>query len=146
MIRLGLLISKNILFVLLAITFILQLSGCNSKTEPTILPQINASSKANPKLDSKLDQLVISERSGNATSFARQNNIELLGSSVRVIIEVTPEQIETASQAVNDAGGKIETSSGDLMQAIIPIIELTKVADSSAIQLIRLPMLASPNS
>jgi hypothetical protein len=137
--------GQKISILLLATGLIALLSAC-SASGSTTLPQISSTIKSYPKLDSQLTQLVNADRNGDAAEFARSQNISLNGNSIRVIIEVLPGQIETVSQAVISLGGKVETSNNNLLQALVPVSSLTKLAESSDIRLIRLPMQALPGS
>ena len=101
--------------------------------------------KGNPRLDSHLNQLVSAEKRGEAASFAAQSNIELVGGSVRVIIECVPGQLEAATEAAAEAGAEIETSHDDLLQAVVPVTSLTTLADASSIEFIRLPRYPLPS-
>ena len=112
-------------------------------TEAPPLPPPPA--KANPKLDSRLNQLVAAEQRGEAASFAQQQNIELVAKKVRVIVEALPEQIEAARKAVSTVG-TVEASDGNLLQALVPVSGLPVLAELSSIKLIRLPMQAVPGA
>lgn len=145
MVGAGMKMGRRFAIAFLAAMLVAVVSACAGQDSKN-LPQINPSAKSHPKLDSQLNQLVSAEMSGNAASFARQNNIGLFDGSVRVIIEVLPGQLEAASRAVNGVGGKVETSSDDLLQASVPVNSLTALADSAAIRFVRLPMPVLPGS
>ena len=94
--------------------------------------------KGNPKLGSRLNQLISAYNEGQATVFAQKNNIILVGDSARVIVECFPGQ---AGSAVGPAGtlGVVETTYRDLLQVVVPITQLETLADVSGIKLIRAP-------
>ena len=84
--------------------------------------------KGNPKLDSQLNRLVDAGSLG----------------TVRVIIESMPDQLEAASEAATNAGAKVETSYGNLLQVMVPITSLTTLASATSIRLIRMPQQPLP--
>jgi len=95
--------------------------------------------KGNPNLDSRLNQLIDAEARGEAASYAEQSDIELIDGSVRVIIECVPDKIEAAIEAAKNAGATLETSFENLLQVVVPVVNLTGLADESSIKFIRLP-------
>jgi len=103
----------------------------------------NLPDKGNPKLDSQLNQLVQAEMSGEAASFAEQNNITLVDGRVRVIVECSTGQVGAADEAVS-AVGVVESRYGDLLQAMVPVSSLTALADKASVRLIRLPQQPVP--
>lgn len=95
------------------------------------------------KLSSQLVHLVQAEEQGKVASFAEQNAIDLVGSRVRVIVEVIPGQIDDATRAA--AGfGEVEASYDDMLQMMVPIGRLTALAEGPGIRLVRLPRQAAP--
>jgi hypothetical protein len=96
-----------------------------------------------PKLSSQISALIRAESSGQADSYAQENNIELINHDVRVIVEAIPEQVDTAAEAAARLG-KVETSYENLLQVIIPISGLEDVANEASVRSIRLPMQAEP--
>ncbi len=107
------------------------------------LPPIELPDKGNPKLDSQLNQLVSTETSKRAASFAQESNIELVDGSVRVIVESLPDQVDAAVKAAG-ALGVVETSYRNLLQVVVPISSLTALADTPGIRLVRLPWYPLP--
>jgi len=112
--------------------------------EVVTLSQIELAEKGNPKLDSQLDQLVRAERRGEAASFARQSDIELVDERVRVIVECVPGQLDAATEAATALGASVETSYDNLLQAVVPITSLTALADTPSIRLVRVPWYPLP--
>jgi len=110
------------------------------------LPSFDRPDKGNPKLDSQLNQLVRAERLGEAESFAEQSNIELIEGNVRVIIECVPNQIDNAMLEAQNAGATIEMDYDNLLQVVVPITNLTTLAETESIRFIRLPHLATPGT
>jgi hypothetical protein len=108
------------------------------------LPPFDLPDKGHPTLDSQLNRLVRAEKRGEAASFAEQSNIELIDSSVRVIIECMPGQVDVATEAATGAGATLETSYNNLLQVVVPISRLTALADASSIHFIRLPQYPVP--
>ena len=118
--------------------------ACTSGQDIIDLPPSDLPDKGNPKLDSQLNQLVDAEGHGEAASFAEQSDIELVGRSVRVIIECMPGQLEATTEAATNAGAKLETSYDNLLQVVVPITSLTTLADAESIHFIRLPQYPLP--
>ena len=131
----------TIIVVMLASIGILVLvpAACTSGQDAIDLPPSDLPDKGNPKLDSQLNQLVDAEEHGEAASFAAQSDIELVDGAVRVIIECLPGQLEAATEAATNAGAKLETSYDNLLQVVVPITNLTTLADAASIHFIRLP-------
>ena len=120
--------------------------ACTSDQEVTDLPPLELPDKGNPKLDSQLNQLIQAATKGEAVSFAEQHDIELMDGKVRVIIECLPGQFEAATKAATEAGAKVETSHDDLLQVLMPITNLTTLADTASIRFIRLPQYPVPET
>ncbi len=108
------------------------------------LPPIELPEKGNPKLDSQLNQLVSAETPKRAASFAQESNIEMVDGNVRVIIECLPDQVDAAVKAAG-ALGVVETSYRNLLQVVVPIPQLTALADIPGIRLVRLPWYPLPD-
>jgi len=107
------------------------------------LPPLELPDKGNPKLDSQLNQLVSAQTSKRAASFAQENNIELVDGNVRVIVESLPDQVDAAVKTAG-ALGVVETSYRNLIQVVMPISQLTALADTPGIRLVRLPWYPLP--
>ena len=118
--------------------------ACTSGQDIIDLPPFDSPNKGNPKLDSQLNQLVDAERHGEAASFAERSDIELVDWAVRVIIECVPGQLEAATKSATNAGAKLETSYDNLLQVVVPITNLTTLADAASIHFIRLPQYPLP--
>ncbi|MFH1032268.1 MAG: S8 family serine peptidase [Chloroflexota bacterium] len=114
----------------------------------TDLPPMPPAEKGHPKLDSQLGQLVAAEAKAQAKSFAQQRAIPLVEgkatTEVRTIIEFAPGSLDAAKQAVEAAGGRVEGSYQNLLQAVMPVPNLTTVADKPNVKLVRLPWQALP--
>jgi len=94
-------------------------------------------------LDSQLNQLVSAQTSKRAASFAQESNIELVDGNVRVIVESLPNQVAAAVKAAG-ALGVVETSYRNLIQVVMPVSQLTALADTPGIRLVRLPWYPLP--
>ena len=93
----------------------------------------------NVNLDSALNQLIIAQRQGQAESFARQSNIELINESVWVIIEGAPGQVEAVTLAATEVGAeRLRAGSiGDMknwLKALVPITSLEALANENNIE------------
>ena len=130
-----------ILFFILLISLLL-ISACTANQEQgeDLSPLLEEPEKGNPKLDSHLNQLIRAERQGEAESFARQSDIELVDGNVRVEIECLPDQVDAAAKEAR-ALGTVEIISRRLngVQAVVPITSLTTLAEAESIRFIRLP-------
>ena len=107
--------------------------------EESDLPPLELPEKGNPKLDSQLNQLVSAQTSKKAASFVQESNIELMDGDVRVIVESLPDQVDAATEAATALGASVETSYNNLLQVVVPIAELTALADTPSISLVRSP-------
>ncbi len=108
------------------------------------LPPIELPDKGNPKLDSQLNQLVLAQTLKRAASFAQESNIKMVDGNVRVIVECLPDQVDAAAKAAG-ALGVVETSYRNLLQVVVPISQLTALADTPSIRLVRLPWYPLPD-
>ncbi len=103
------------------------------------LPPLELPEKGNPKLDSQLNQLVSAQTSRRAaSSFAQESNIELVDDNVRVIVESLPDQVDAAVKTAS-ASGVVETTYRNLLQVVMPVSQLTALADTPGIRFVRLP-------
>lgn len=109
----------------------------NVEDPPSI--SIEPPEKGNPKLSGTLNQLIRAEEQGEAEEFARPRGIELVDGSVMVIIECEPGQAEAVAEAAS-ALGIVELSILDLVQVVVPITNLTALAEVESIRFIRLPI------
>ena len=110
------------------------------------LPPLELPEKGNPKLDSQLNRLVSAQTSRRAaSSFAQESNIELVDGNVRVIVECLPDQVDAAATAA-DGLGVVETSYRNLLQVVVPVPQLTALADEPSIRLVRLPWYPLPDA
>ena len=103
--------------------------------------------KGHPKLDSALNQLVVvceAEGISEARAFARQSGIDMKDDRVRVVIEAEPGQEEEVITLAKALGADVETSYGNLVQAVVSIAHLKALADDANITLVRLPSKPMP--
>ena len=101
----------------------------------------NAPKTGNPKLESHLNRLITAYERGEAEAYAAPRDIEVLeGDRVRVSIKCVTGQVEAAARAVGTLGTvEIIVSRYDLIQAVVPIANLTALAEAESILRIRLP-------
>ena len=118
----------------------LSIAGCTSNQDGgENLPSIaEEPEKGNVKLDGTLNQLIRAEQRGEAEEFARQGIIELVDGSVRVMIECLPGHAEEVARAAS-AFGIVELTYRDWVQAVVPITNLTALADIPSVSFVRLP-------
>lgn len=146
------LLSLTVITALLLSISLLSLSSCASnrgETNPPasdnkglILSRIPDPDKGNPKLDSRLQDLIRAEKQGQAEAFAQQRGIDLLDGGVRVIIECVPGQVEAAAKAAINVGAKQVSSQAETnwVVAVVPITSLTALTEEQSIKLIRIPV------
>jgi hypothetical protein len=105
------------------------------------LPPSPPPDKGNPKLDTFLNGLIKAEEHGEAESYARQSDVELVDGNVKVTIEAKLGQLDAAVKAAS-AVGNVELISSDInwVQAVVPINSLTDLAKEESIRLIRNPI------
>ena len=140
-----------ILFLILLIT-LLSIPACTSNREGTnlppadeaeenieVLPPLEPLEKGNPKLGSYLWRLIEAEKQGEAESFAKPREIELVDGDVRVTIECLPGQLDAAAEAAIKAGAKLGKSYKNWLPAFVPITSLEALAEAESIRFIRVP-------
>ena len=152
------------IFVLTALTVVSTTGGCKSpkdttqsNTQPgaggsnpslvTSLPPPPPKS-GHPKLDTQLNDLIEAEKLGNAEAFALENRIELIDGRVEVIVYTDPVQAEAAVEAVKRLGTvrHIWETSPNLISAIVPINNLTTLAEEESIKFIAIPAQSVPQT
>ncbi|MFA5801319.1 MAG: S8 family serine peptidase [Thermoleophilia bacterium] len=97
--------------------------------------------KPDPRIDSSLSQLISSLESGGAgaaADFASRRGLNLTDGSVRVVLESSVTTTEIAA-LVTAAGGRIETSYENLVQAKVPVESIEKIASSPGVSYVRPP-------
>ncbi|MBI4267223.1 MAG: hypothetical protein HY662_00380 [Chloroflexi bacterium] len=128
--------------VLFLLSYGILIIGCQGN--PAVAPDAGKE-EGNPKLESRLNELVRAEERGEAVSFAQQNNITLVDNRVRVIVEVLPGQMAAVTQAAGKLG-IVETSYQNLLQVVIPVAHLTALANEPDVRLIRFPLSVVPDT
>jgi hypothetical protein len=134
-------IGKLVTVALFLSLSVVPMVGCQEQLEPPY----ESIQKGNPKLDSQLNQLIQAEQRGDAASVAEQSNIELVDGNVRVIVECLPDQANAAFEAAIDLG-TVETSYNNLLQVLVPITNLSVLADETSVRFIRLPQYPVPGA
>ena len=124
--------KKLLVLLLIFLIVFLSIPACNSNQEG------NSNQDDNSKLDFNLKRLVDAEERGEAKEFAEPRGIELINGSVTVIIECEPGQAEAVAEAAGTLRN-VELSVRDLVQVVVPITNLTALADISGVHLVRLP-------
>ncbi|MBI4267224.1 MAG: S8 family serine peptidase [Chloroflexi bacterium] len=112
--------------------------------EPT-LPPLELIRNGNPKLDSRLNQMVAAMPSSGISSFALANVVEPEVETVRVIVEALPGQLETAREVAR-AFGTVETDYDNLLQVVVQVAQLNALANSQSVHLVRTPLQAVPET
>ncbi|MHB1325845.1 MAG: S8 family serine peptidase [Thermoleophilia bacterium] len=108
-------------------------------TDPGSIPDDGG--RPNPRIDSSLSQLIARLESGGigaAADFATQRGLLLTDGGVKVVLEGSTSTTETVA-LVTAAGGRTETSYGNMVQALIPVESLEKIAASPGISYVRPP-------
>jgi hypothetical protein len=81
-----------------------------------------------------------------ALTSARASGLHVVDDKVRVVIEALDGDAARVSQLVGSVGGIVESSYETLTQALLPVTALHTVAASSAVQLMRSPIIAFPTT
>ena len=145
--------TKQLAGLLISVALILPLivPACASPQNQTVpgssdnrgfnLPPMPDPDKGNPKLDPRLQDLILAEKRGEAESFARQLGVGLMDGRVRVQIESLPGKLDATTNATA-AVGTVEIIERDFnhVQAVVPISSLTALAEEESIHLIRIPI------
>jgi hypothetical protein len=98
--------------------------------------------KGNPKLGSSLNQLLgpaLRRSFARTIDFAARHHMVLLDNRVQVTIVTTEEAVDEVRYAVEAVGGEYQLHYKDLLQALVPMVELEKLANRPDIQIIREP-------
>jgi len=139
-----------ILASFLAIGLLLNLAiGEEGIIEKTNLSgKITLPPKPLPKLTSAISHLYRTYRERGllpALRTAEAEGIKTSYDTVQVVIEgESKRNISSISSKMEELGGRIETTYKNLIQARIPISELSRLADSAEVKLIRKPLRAFP--
>ena len=80
-----------------------------------------------------------------AAQAARAEGIDVTASGARVIV-VARDDVTAARNAVSDHGGSVERNAGALVQALVPLSDLTALAADPAVALVRKPLTATPDA
>jgi hypothetical protein len=95
--------------------------------------------KGNPKLDSELNRQVSTMDSLRAAGQSRASEAaQAANTKVRVIVECLPGQTAAVKQ-LSRGFGTVETSYSNLQQVMMPIGQLTALANSQSVRLVRTP-------
>ena len=127
-----------------AFFLVVMISGCQGLDASMIPPK----TPVYPNLDSGLSKLVSSYETGGidaALDAAKSQGIQTADGMVRVIIEAEQGGNDAVADAVSNAGGKVETSYENLVQALVPMGQLKSLAGNAAVNRIRLPVKSFPD-
>ena len=127
----------------ITILFILVLVPGTSGCQEDLGTSSSPTDKANPKLESALNQLVQIESQSDLTSFAQQNNIGLNDGKIRVVIECLPVKIEAVANSASSLI-TIESRYENLLQVLVPPANLNTLTQDANIKYIRLPQAIQP--
>lgn len=108
--------------------------------------------QVNPKIESVLVQLHSARSLGNMASFAKQRGMTIHSEivwegqgytvwydSVRVILDFE-DYSEENIEDVESRGVKVETSDGNLVQALVPVFQLQSISKLSFVKYVRVPL------
>ncbi len=112
------------------------------------LPPMEPPEKGNPKLDSHLNALISAYERGEAEAYAAARDIKLPdGDRVRVRIVCVTGQVQAAVEVAGTLGTVENTSRRrPSIQAVVPIANLTALAEAESILRIRLPSESVPGT
>ncbi len=77
--------------------------------------------------------------SSASRSFAAERGLALVNGHVRAVVEARPSRAAAATAVLKGAGATIETASGNLIQALVPVEKLNAVAGAGAVSMVRPP-------
>ena len=106
------------------------------------LSSIEKPGKGHLKLDSVLDQLAATARTGGpgaTASFAHRRNIHLVEGKAKVVIEAEPGMVGAAKKAAAALGADIDATYKGLVRVQVPAASLTALANNPAVRLVRQP-------
>lgn len=118
------------------------------------LDEVPKFKQVNPKIESVLVQLhdVFTKDRGNMTSFAKQRGMTIHSEivwagpsyvvwydSVRVILDFE-DYSEENIEDLERLGVKVETSAGNLVQALVPVFQLQSVSKLTFVKFVRVPL------
>jgi hypothetical protein len=115
-----------------------------AQPETTDLQGLGMTVKGNPKLESALNQLSAISPQAAASAFANQHGLMVTDSKVRVVIEVKAGNEEDVTSRAKALGADVEASYDNLVQALVPVSELEVLANDADVELVRLPLAATP--
>lgn len=132
----GLAIAASLIFTVPAATVKAEPGGNNEKA-----PELDAEwlKKGNPKLDSGLNRLAATANDTmQFRAMAQQADIKIKDNRVRVTVECQPGQKEQGLELVRGAG-EVESTYGDMVQALLPVNTVNALAENPAVRYIQLP-------
>lgn len=96
---------------------------------------------SHPKMDASLYQLTTAVSPAAVRELAANSALRLGGDQVQVQIVTTPDALAAAVSAVESTGGSVTKQSNDatLLQAWLPVSELTSLVENTAVAYIRQP-------
>ncbi|MFA5802692.1 MAG: S8 family serine peptidase [Thermoleophilia bacterium] len=112
----------------------------NGQSQSHDIADASTGGKTNPKVQSSINELAaVQEALGAAAAaeFASRHDLEIKDGGVTIVVEAAPGSDATA--AVTAAGGRIQTSHGDLIQASVPVEGLAGLSADSTVKYIREP-------
>ena len=130
--------TSNLLLVtvlIVVISLLISVSSCHTISE---------------KLSTKLQNLVEAYRRGEAEEYAGRHGIELVDSSVRVVVECESDMIEEATEATRALGiveGEAIVTEDIVypyLEVLIPIIKLNALAREKSVARVELPAKVYP--
>jgi len=108
--------------------------------ELNTLPPVELPEKRNPKLDTRLNNLVSEKIPEKASRQAEKFSFGLDEGIVRVFMECASGEADTAVEAAIALGAEIETGRDDRYQLSISISNLTALTESDAVKFLRIPI------
>ena len=106
-----------------------------------------AGDRRHPKLDSQLAAVIQSDSDRGpetALAEARGRGLDVVDNRIRVVIESVPGSGAGARAAASAAGGEVEAEYANLIQAVLPIQALERVAGDADVRYVRPPFHAEP--
>ncbi len=113
-----------------------------AKSTSVASPQVSLDDR-DPKLDTPLAMVARVARdqgTDEGLTLAKQMDLEVAGSRIRVVVSHSPAQAEAARAVISDAGGQVEARAVAATGALIPVSAIEELAGRSEIRALRIPL------
>ncbi|MBN1190588.1 MAG: PD40 domain-containing protein [Dehalococcoidales bacterium] len=131
--------SLIVILSIIASSFYFPTETSSAKEAPEQEQNLNWNiEKGNSKLDSQLEPLIAAKDPEQFKVFAQQKSIDISEEQIRVVIERSKGDLEAIFHEV-EAIGSIESTYENLLQVMVPVSQLSALADIPGVDFVRLP-------